>query len=266
MSKLASLGTALITGASAGLGAEFAVQLAQQGYDLLLAARRLDRLQTLADSIQHRKPVRIEVLSADLATDEGIQSVEQKIRACTNLSLLVNNAGFGLRGRFSTQPVEKHLAMIQVHVIASVRLTHAALPGMLSRQKGGIINVASMAAFLPLRNSTYSSTKAYLVNFSEALESELGRKGIHAQALCPGFTYTEFHDTQELKGFPRSRLPRWLWLDADMVVRSSLNALGSGQVICIPGWQYKLVYLLTRGLITSTLIKLISKMVLSDKF
>ena len=216
-------GTAVITGASAGLGVEYARQLASRGYDLLITARRIERLQALATELTARYPIKVQVLQADLADEQGIQQTEQAISELNNLTMLVNNAGFGIDGGFADAPLEKHLSMIQVHITASVRLARAAIDRMLPNQRGAIINVASMAAFLPIRNSTYSATKAYLVNFSEALEYEVGPRGVHAQALCPGFTYTEFHETPELKRFRRSAIPGWLWLKADHVVSDSLN-------------------------------------------
>lgn len=257
--------TALITGASAGLGVEYARQLAQRGYNLLITARRADRLQFLSDELTVRYPIRVEILSADLAEEAGVRAVEQAISRQKDLALLVNNAGFGISGGFTNAPLEKHLMMIQVHINASVRLAKAALDVMIPNRSGAIINVASMAAFLPIRNSTYSATKAYLVSFSEALDSEVGSLGIHAQALCPGFTYTEFHDTPDLQAhFSRRAIPGWLWLKADMVIRDSLNSLGRG-VICIPGWQYKLVYLLVRSPLTSALALAIARFILKRK-
>ncbi len=254
-------GTALITGASAGLGVEFARQLAERGYDLLITARRVERLQALAAELTARFPIRVDVLQADLADEQGIQRTEEAIRKLNDLTVLVNNAGFGIDGSFVDAPLEKHLSMIQVHINASVRLARAALEVMLPNKRGAIINVASMAAFLPIRNSTYSATKAYLVNFSEALESEVGFRGVHTQALCPGFTYTEFHDTPELKRFQRSAIPGWLWLKADHVVRDSLNQVSRGGGVCIPGWQYKLAYFLAREPITAALTQLFAKFI-----
>ncbi len=258
-------GTAIITGASAGLGTEFARQLAARGSNLLLVARRLDRLEALAAELCAQYPVRVEVLSADLAEEAGLQAVEQAIARLDDLTLLVNNAGFGIRGGFMDAPLEKHLSMIQVHVVASVRLARAAVERMLPHGHGAVINVASMAAFLPVRNSTYSATKAYLVKFSEALENEVGPRGIHSQALCPGFTYTEFHDTPELEGFKRATIPGWLWLKAGAVVHDSLQALERGQVVCVPGWQYRIGYYLVREPVSAGLIQAFSKALLKKR-
>ena len=196
--------TALITGASAGLGAEFARQLAAQGYHLILTARRLERLQALASQLQAQYGRQIEVLPADLSDPASVETLAARIRAAPDLELLVNNAGFSVNDRFSEGSLTKHLGMIQVHVLASAVLARAALPAMQSRGRGGIINVASVAAFLPIGNPTYTATKGYLVNFSRALQNELLDSGIQIQALCPGFTYTEFHATPELRA---NRLP-----------------------------------------------------------
>ncbi len=233
--------TALITGASSGIGAEFARQLAGQGYNLVLTARRLDRLQSLAQELAHAHHITVEVLVADLADEAGIQAVETKIRTLADLDILVNNAGFGVKGLFYNGSIEKHLAMIQVHIIASVRLTRQALPGMIERDHGGIINLASVAAFTPAPGATYGSTKAYLVAFSKGLQMELNGSDVNVQALCPGFTYTEFHDVDEMDSFKRSSIPRFLWLSAPQVVSTSLRDLRRGRVVCVPGWQYKII-------------------------
>lgn len=244
---MATSKTALITGASSGLGAEFARQLAAQGYHLVLTARRLERLQALAAELSQRYAIQAEALAADLNDPAGVQAVEEKIAALPNLEILVNNAGFGIGGSFRSGDLDKHLSMIQVHVIASVRLAHAALPALLRRNRGGIINVSSVVAFMPARDVTYSATKVYLVNFSQALQTELLDTHVHVQALCPGFTYTEFHDTPEMEGFQRSSIPAFLWLKSEKVVADSLKDLRRGKSVCIPGWQYGLIVAIARS-------------------
>jgi hypothetical protein len=251
-------GTALITGASAGLGEEFARQLAAQNYDLLLVARRLDRLHSLAQELTDLHGIQVQALAADLATSEGVETVEAAIGAANDLSLLINNAGFGVSGGFQGAALEKHLAMIHVHINAAVRLTYAALPGMVTRQRGGFINVSSISAFLPMRSTTYSASKAYLVNFSQALAFELAETGLRVQALCPGFTYTEFHDTPEYGSFKRTRIPSILWLDASYVVRYSLKNLDRGPVVCVPGWIYKLAHFFAREPLSASLLRFIA--------
>lgn len=234
-SPASSYPVALITGASSGLGAEFARQLAARGYALVLVARRQERLEALAGELQERFGIPAQVLTADLSNPQDLGRLEKYVEGLERLDLLVNNAGFGTHGRFFKVPPEKHLAMVDVHLKASLCLTRAALPGMIRRGKGGIINVASLAAFFPWpRNVTYNATKAALVSFSETLALELRGSGVKVQALCPGFTHTEFHDTPEYQGFSHDQIPALLWGNAPSVVARSLKALERGQVICVP--------------------------------
>ncbi len=251
--------TALITGASSGLGAEFARQLAERGYTLMLVARRQERLEALITELQDKYAIPAEAIPADLSTDIGIELVVKRINNLENLTLLVNNAGFGVAGKFAEADISKHVAMIQVHVMASARLSHAALTGMIKHAHGGIINVASIAALLPIRGSNYAATKAYLFAFSEALQNEVHGTGVQVQVLCPGFTITGFHDTQEYQGFRREKIPKILWLPATQVVRESLEALENRQVICIPGWQYRLIVRLTRNSLIGQPFRAIAK-------
>jgi uncharacterized protein len=219
---------ALITGASSGLGETFARQLSARGYDLILVARRGDRLQQLPGT----------AIAADLTTEEGLLRVEQAIRDCENLQLLVNNAGFGTLGRFWEADLAGQEAMHRLHVLATVRLSHAALNNM---KAGGIINVSSVAAFSTSPgNASYCATKAWMNMFTEGLARDLKSAGrqLRVQALCPGFTITEFHDTL---GVDRANIPSWLWLKADDVVAASLRAFDKGEIIVVPGWQYKAV-------------------------
>jgi short-subunit dehydrogenase len=247
--------TALITGASSGIGEEFARQLARRGYQLILVARRQDRLLALASELDEKCNVTVQVLPLDLATEEGTMRAEECIRTTPDLELLVNNAGFGFSGYFGKINISQHLKMIQVHVSASVRLTHAAIPGLISKNRGGIINVASVAAFVPWGNVTYNATKAYLVAFSEALNVEMRRKNVRVQALCPGFTETEFHDSPELSRIRNFPLPKSLWLSSEFVVAESLKALDRGKVICIPGFLYWVIAGLGRSPLFSPLLR-----------
>jgi short-subunit dehydrogenase len=247
--------TALITGASSGLGAEFARQLAARGYNLILTARRQSRLAELAQELTSKYPITVEILVADLAQNDGLQTVVERIRLLPSLDLLINNAGFGTHGRFAQVISSKHAAQLHVHVTASVLLTHAAMPGMIARRQGNIINVSSMAGLIPIRSVLYGTTKAFLVNFSEALDTELRGSGVRIQALCPGFTYTEFHDTPEYTGFDRRRIPRFLWLTSAEVVRESLDHLNRRSVICIPGFQYKIIGIIARNNISGYFIR-----------
>jgi short-subunit dehydrogenase len=247
--------TALITGASSGIGESFARHLAEDGYQLILVARRGERLNVLAAELEGRFNTASQVITADLSAEEGIQLVVEHIKQLDPLNLLVNNAGFGMSGYFSRIEIEKHQDMNRVHIEAAVRLSHAALPGMIDQQQGGIINVSSVAAFLPWGNVTYNATKAYLVAFSEALYAESRSKNIRVQALCPGFTRSEFHDSPELVRIRKSPLLKIFWLSSDFVVSESLRCLARGKVICIPGLQYRFAVALGRSPITSPLLR-----------
>ena len=248
---------ALITGASSGLGALFARELARRGYDLLLVARRKDRLEALAVEIQSQQPVAVEVFQTDLSNAEQLNRLEAHLSQLDRLEFLVNNAGFATYGRFARVEPDKHIAMVNVHLVATVRLTRAALPGMLSRQKGAIINVSSMSAFVPIGvGVVYGTTKAALVAFSQALSHELRGSGVRVQALCPGFIRTEFHETPELKKFQRSSVPGFMWGNPETVVSDSFRALEKGQVVCIPGGFYKFGSFFLRNQIFSPIIKL----------
>ncbi len=249
--------TALITGASAGLGAEFARQLAATGTSLILVARRLDRLDDLARKVREKHAVTVETLQADLATSDGIDRVERRIVETATLDLLINNAGFGGgRGSFTEREAGHHLGMVQVHVATTVRLCRAALPGMIARGLGAVINLASIAAFSPLSGPMYSGTKAFLVMFSENLQSELRGTGVRVQALCPGMTHTEFHEVAEID---KAVVPRALWMTAEEVVRISLRRFGRG-AICVPGWKNKAIAFLMRCPATAAGIRAISRL------
>ncbi len=238
-----TMDTALITGGSSGIGAAFARKLAAAGYDLVLVARREDRLAALADELTQAHRVRVEPLPADLTLEADVERVAGRIADLPTLDLLINNAGFGAEGRFALADLDPQLAMIRLHVLASVRLTRAALPGMLARGRGGIINVASLAGFMALPGAaTYCATKGYLITFSRALQDELRGTGVRVQALCPGFTRTEFHGRQASSA--ASRVPGFLWMSADAVAEASLRALARGRTICIPAWGNRLLKLL----------------------
>jgi short-subunit dehydrogenase len=237
---------ALVTGASAGIGEAFARRLARSGYSLVLVARRSDRLEALADALQRQHAVEAQALAADLAAPDDIErvaGVASDLSEAGRLDLLINNAGFGTVGNYADLPLHSQLDMLNVHVTTTMSLTRAVLPGMLRRRRGGIVNVASTAGWYPLPgNATYSATKRFLINFSESLQSELDGTGLCVQAVCPGFTYSEFHDTAAYRasGFRRERLPWFVWQTAEQVVEASLNALGR-EVVCIPGMHNRAV-------------------------
>lgn len=216
--------TALITGATAGIGAAFARRLSADGFDLILLARDAERLERASREYGGSK-----VVVADLSTDEGISRGEDAARRA---DLLINNAGFGQRGRFLDVPIGDELAMLRVHCEAVLRLTHAALPAMRERGRGGVINVASVAAFFP--RGTYGASKAWMVSFSQAVAQDF--PGVHVMALCPGFVHTEFHDRARLD---MSGLPSAFWLEADDVVSVALRDFRRGVGVSVPGLQYK---------------------------
>ncbi len=235
--------SAFITGASAGIGAEYARQLAAQHTNLYLLARRKEKLEALAAQLRHEHSVNIEIVQLDLSKPEDVALAEVKIATISDLDLLVNNAGFGSTGHFYDPDPKQHYDMLQVHVNASVHLAHAALPGMVAHHQGYIVNVASVAAFYPFGSVLYPSTKAFLVSFTQSLQTELYGTGVHVQALCPGFTYTEFHDVTHMD---RSIVPKFMWLSAETVVRTSLKALPRRSLIVVPGWQYRFFVLIAR--------------------
>ena len=246
---------ALITGASAGLGATFARQLAAEGHDLILVARRREALEKLAAELRAKHGISAEVLMADLTHDDDVSRVCERL-AAGEIDLLVNNAGFGSRGFFFEADPEQQDAMHRLHVIATERLTRAALPGMVERRRGGIINVASVAGFISgPGNISYCATKAWMVVFTEGLYLELKSMGspVRVQALCPGYTYTEFHD---VIGIDRTSImgKSW-WMSADRVVGESLRGLKSGKLLVIPGLRYKVVVAIGRFLPRSLVIR-----------
>ena len=227
---------ALVTGASSGIGAVFARKLAARGYRLILVARRRDRLEGIAAELGGA-----EVIAADLVEDSGLKLVEERILQAPDLEMLVNNAGFGSMGRFFEIPVDSQDRMHRLHVIATVRLVHAALRGMVKRGRGGIINVSSVAGFGQNPGSvSYNATKAWMNSFTDGLDMELktARSPVRVQVLCPGFTTTEF---QDVIGMDRGRIPARLWMRAEDVVEQSLAGLESGKLFVIPGLVYKLI-------------------------
>ncbi len=234
---------AVITGASSGLGASFARKLAARGYDVLLVARREVQLRALADEIQSRDSVRAKILTADLMDESDCERVAEKIRGAADLGLLVNNAGFGTNGYFWEAELRGQLDMHKLHVLAVVRLCHAALENLVGRgpqqQQTGIINVSSVASFTTApHNASYSATKRWMNMFTEGLAIELEGTGknITVQALCPGYTITEFQDKLSVD---KSRIPKSLWMPADFVVEQSLQGFDRKKLIVVPGWRYK---------------------------
>lgn len=232
--------TAIITGASAGIGAEYARQLAAQGYDLLLVARREERLRQLADELGEKWSVSAEVHPTDLANPDQTNQLATLIDTHPSLSLLINNAGFGTMERIADADNDAQLAMLHLHVNATYLLSRAAVRNMLPHKQGAIINVSSIAGYFHGSGSAnYCATKAYITSFSQSLAKEVRDAGLVVQALCPGYTVTEFHDT--LDKFDRSQVPKPLWMTAKEVVKISLDALKKKQVVVIPGRRNQLL-------------------------
>lgn len=243
---MTSPGLALVTGASSGIGTVYAQRLAARGYDLILVARDAERLGTLCARLSAAHGVRCEALVADLASADGINAVAARIRGEGTLAVLVNNAGFGTRGVIGMTDPAGQARMLTLHVQAVHELTQAAVPGMRERRRGWIITVASVASWVPaLGNVNYNATKAYQRMYCEALALELAGSGVHVQACCPGFTYSEFHDRL---GSGRAGLPMWSFLSAERVVDESLShaAAGGGPVL-VPGKRWKVLSFIARN-------------------
>lgn len=238
---------ALVTGGSSGIGAAFARELARRGWDLVLTARSDERLAELGSSLESAHGVVVETLSADLGRDDGLASVRARASA-GDIGFLVNSAGFGLAGGFAEREPERHAQMLAVHVSAPVGLARAVLPGMLARGQGAIINVSSVAAFASTGgHPMYCATKLFLNGFSRHLQEEVHARGIRVQALCPGYTRTGFHETDEYADFRRERVPSWLWMSPEQVVTASLRALGGRRVVVIPGLANRVISRVCRG-------------------
>lgn len=232
-------GLALITGASSGIGAAFASALAVRKYDLIVVARRLDRLEELSRSLEKSHGIHVEPLAADLTRDDDLARVAERIAAAPNLELLVNNAGFGSRGTFFETDATRQDEMHRLHVLATVRLTHAALSGMIARAKGAVINVSSVAGFWQAPgNVSYCATKCWMNSFTEGLALELAgmRSPVKVQALCPGYTRSEFHQAARLHP---ERISAGMWMSAEEVVAASLEGLERGKTFVVPGLRYK---------------------------
>ncbi len=232
---------AAITGASSGIGEIFARKLAPT-HDLLLIARRKDRLEALAVELSAQYGTQASILQADLSSEADLVIAAARLAAEPRLELLINNAGFGTRGLFWRAPLEEQESMHRLHVMATVKLTHAALNAMTSRNSGAIINVSSVASFVRTPGGTsYCATKSWMTVFTEGLHLELKSIGsaVQIQALCPGYTYSEFHDAAQVDR--KKTAPASFWLDPNVVVDASLAALKTREWLVVPNWRYKLL-------------------------
>ena len=246
---------ALITGPTSGLGTGFAKRYAVDGYDLVLVARDVERLERLAAELHDEAGANVEVLPADLAVAADRQKVSERLAA--GVQVLVNNAGIGTAGEFWSAELSVLQSQLDVNVTAVMQLTRAALPPMLAAGAGTVINVASVAGLLPGRGSTYSASKAWVISFSEGLANGLGGTGVGVHALCPGFVHTEFH---ERAGIDMAGTPSLLWLEVADVVRDCLADVAKGKVVIVPGLQYKA--LTTAGrMVPRNLVRAMTKVV-----
>ena len=228
---------ALITGATAGIGAEFARQLAGRGHDLVLVARNRERLEALAAELRSAYGVDAEVLPADLSRRSDVEAVERRLADPAGpVGVLVNNAGYGLRQSFEDNPVGEEQELLDVLVTAPMRLCHAALSAMLPRREGTILNVSSVAAYTP--RGTYGASKAWVLSFSRWANIEYRRRGVTVTAVAPGFVHTEFHDRMRVS---KGGVPAVLWLDPPYVVRKALRAADRGRAVTVPSLRYKLL-------------------------
>ncbi len=238
------MGTALVTGATAGIGNAFARALAARGDGLVLVARDRARLDAVAAALRRRHGVDVEVLAADLSERDQLDGVADRLRRSdAPVDLLVNNAGFGVPQRFvggDLAAVERQFVVLARAVLV---LSHAALPGMVARGRGSLVTVSSVAGFMPA--GTYGAAKAWATTFTRSLAGELSGTGVTATALCPGYVRTEFHDRA---GIAMQGLPEWAWLDADRVVADCLRDVARGRSVSVPGLQYKAAVLALRHL------------------
>ena len=229
--------TALITGASSGIGEAFAEVFAAEGFDLVITARRQDRLEAVAERLQRQHGGRVHVMASDLSRPDAAERLCAELTARgIHIDALVNNAGYGVPGAYTASPWKRHEDFLQVMVTAVAELTYRLLPPMVERGYGRIINVASLAGLTPppAGHTLYAASKAFVIKFSEALSHEVRRAGVHVTAVCPGFTLSEFHDVTGTRG-QMKRLPRWLWMDADTVARQGFDAVSVGTAVYING-------------------------------
>lgn len=240
---------ALITGASAGIGAAFARAYAAGGYDLALTARRTDRLEQLAAELRLRSGVDIITLSANLAEPGSCEAILAELAGHgRHVDALVNNAGYSLAGGYAETAWEAQETFLRVLLTAPSEMTHRVLPGMIDRKFGRIVNVASVAGQVPGLpvQTLYGATKSYLIKFSQALHQEVADTGVHVTALCPGYTYSEFHDVNGTREKMSRALPPWMWMGADEVAAAGYEASEANRQVCTPGAPNKAIVALAK--------------------
>jgi short-subunit dehydrogenase len=239
----------LITGASAGIGSAFARIYASHGYDVALTARRADRLEALAEDIRLRSGVETYAIADDLADPAACERILAEIEAQGRVvDVLVNNAGYGLPGDFAATDWEAQGRLHQVLATAVLEMSHKVIPGMVERRFGRIVNVASVAGLLPGSPGAtlYGPVKSYLIRVSQSLHIELRSKGVHVTALCPGFTYSEFHDVNNTRATLNRRMPAWMWMGADEVAAAGYEAAEANRPLCVPGVHNQIISVMAK--------------------
>lgn len=252
---------ALVTGASAGIGEAFARELACRGHDLVLTARRADRLEALAKELRERHAIEAVVAPLDLARPDGPEALVAALDAQgLSIDVLVNNAGYGVTGYFDEQPWPTHAAFIQVLMTAPTELAYRLLPGMKARGYGRIVNVASLAGHVPgsAGHTLYAASKAYLIKFSQSLALEGKGTGVHTTAVCPGFTYSEFHDVTGSRELV-SKMPGFMWMDAQTVARQGLDAVEAGKAVYVNGWVNRTIKRLFKLIPDNLALKMVER-------
>jgi short-subunit dehydrogenase len=236
------MATALVTGATAGIGAAYSKLLAKDGFDLVLVARDKKRLTDTAKLLSKEFGIKAEILVADLTKANQLAKVEKRLASKVKpIEVLINNAGFGINKSFLDSDIDAEQQLLDVLVTAPMRLTHSVLPLMKQRNSGTIVNISSVASWIA--GGTYSAAKSYLTVFTESLHTELRGSKVNISALCPGFTRTEFHQRGRMK---MNGLPNFMWLSAEKVVAQSWQAAKSGKAISVPGWQYLILSSISR--------------------
>jgi short-subunit dehydrogenase len=233
--------TAVVTGASSGIGEAFAHRLGGEGHDLLLVARRVSLLDQLGANLRQQHGIQCEILPVDLTDADQLDELVRRIGLLPSLAMLVHAAGFGYMGDFVDLPLEKHLRMLDLHITATMRLAYGTLPRMIASKSGALINVASLAAWtVGPGQAMYNSSKAFIKTFTESLHAELEGTGVRVQALCPGVTHTGFHSTEEFAEFDSADMPG-SWMTPEDVVDESMAALQKNRPVCVPGFNNRVL-------------------------